>query len=92
MCEPSDLTHRLDHVKFYACRPPIKTPVALCSVSPGNMFVADIKGYSDFSADEWQPRPDVYLASVNYPQAICRWLLVICGSFLIDYLCYLGLF
>ena len=34
----------------------------------------DTKGYSEFTGDEWYPRPNVYLAS--YDESEDRWALV----------------
>jgi hypothetical protein len=63
------------------CRSPHAPRRPSCSARPhvweGNMFVNDIKGYSDFSADEWQPRPDVYLASYRYARPA---LLLLCNG------------
>ena len=38
------------------------------------MFIMDMKGYSEFTGDEWYPRPNVYLAS--YDESEDRWALV----------------
>ena len=39
------------------------------------MFVLDMKGYCEFSEEEWYPRPKCYLAS--YDEAENRWALVL---------------
>eukprot|EP00912_Choanoflagellata_sp_UC4_P001006 UC4_evm4s619 len=33
----------------------------------GNMFAADIRGYTEFKAEEFYPRPDCYLATMDIP-------------------------
>jgi hypothetical protein len=38
------------------------------------MFIADMKGYSDFESEDWYPRPNIYLAS--YDEAKDLWALV----------------
>jgi hypothetical protein len=45
------------------------------------MFIADMKGYSEFKSEDWYPRPDVFLASYDVDKD--RWALVMadCSSY-----------
>jgi hypothetical protein len=50
------------------CRRHQRRPVHAANIGTGaavDRFVNDIKGYSEFSAAEWYPRPDVFLATYD---------------------------
>lgn len=46
------------------------------------MFINDMKGYSEFAASDFYPRPNVYLASYDVEKD--RWTLVFCCSSIVQ--------